>query len=251
MIKTVVIDEDLDRTETLVSLLESNCPSVSVIGAAQTVDGALAIIKNKQPDLAFLDMELSSGIGFKVLERIMAKGVEIVFVTAFHECAIRSLEFSAVPYLLRPLHVDKLKEAVARVGKPLNGEISVKTQSVFWDNLTAKGARLKRLMLPSQTGLELIDVDDIIRCQGEGSYTVFFIAGNKKIMVSKNIKEFESALEGHDFFRIHKTHLVNLNYVEQYIKGRGGMIIMKDGSEVNVSRYKKNELIKKLSETYS
>jgi len=251
MIKTVIIDEESSRRETLINLLDGYCPNVSVMGTAETVQGAFEIIKSRKPDLAFLDIELSSGIGFKVLEGIMAKGMEIIFVTSFNECAIRAFEFSAVPYLLRPFNVEKLKEVVTRVGKSLNGEISVKKQSVLWDNITAKDARIKRLMLPSQMGLELIDVDNIVRCQAEGSYTMFFLDGNKKIMVSKQLKEFESALEGHDFFRIHKAHLVNLNYVEQYIKGRGGVIIMKDGSKVNVSRYRKSELLKKMSETYS
>jgi len=178
----------------------------------------------------------------------MAKDFEIIFVTAFDQYAIKAFEFSAVSYLLKPVNINKLKEAVARVTKSFNGDINKKKLSALLENMATRDERIKKLMVPTQAGLELINIDDIIRCKGEGSYACFFLTSNKKVMVSKPLKGFESALEGHHFFRIHQTHLVNLKYVEKYIKGRGGALIMKDGSELDVSRHRKDELLKKLSE---
>lgn len=240
----IVIVEDEPRSRKFLNdILLEHCEDIAVVGLAGNVAEAVQMIKEKKPDLVFMDIELQTGTGFDVLEQIKGLQPAIIFTTAYDHYAIKAIKFSAVDYLLKPIDVEELKAAVAKTQSkaPQSQE---QTLEMLMQNLKQlKTNDNPTITLSVADGLEFIPVKDIIRLEAAGAYTNFFLKNNRKIMVSKNLKEYESLLSDHDFMRIHNSHIINLSEVKRMLKTDGGLAVMSDDAEIIISAKKKDDFV--------
>lgn len=244
-ISAIIVEDESKSIAALKNLLGVHCSHVDVIGTASNVKEAIHIIDKLKPDLVFLDIELPDGDGFEVMEKVSHKLFEIIFITAYDQYAVKAFELSALHYILKPINYQELKEAVERFGNRNKSEdIFDQKFSVLKNNLIGNS---NKIILPDTSGLQIIDIDDIIRCEADHNYTVCYLVDNNKLTISKSLNKFEAILEDAFFCRVHNKHLVNLKYIIKYNKGSGGSIIMNDGTELNVSKGRKNEFLEKLS----
>lgn len=249
MIQAIIIDDEQHCIEWLSKLLcDEFSTQIELTGTAQTVNEGIKLISVLQPDLVFLDVQIGDKTGFDLLYQINEKNFEVIFTTAYDKYAIQAIKFSALDYLLKPIDKEELEIAINK----LSGETSKKTTAAKMDtllhNLERKDNGLKRIIVPTNTGFELLDIADILRCESHINYTTIFLKENKKILVAKTLKEFEGMLSEHHFFRIHNSHLVNLSSVRSYHKGKGGSVILSDGTEIEVSTRRKDDFLKELSQ---
>jgi two-component system LytT family response regulator len=248
MIKAIIVDDELGARESLSKMIEKNCKQLEVIAKADSMLAAFEVITNKQPDLVFLDIEMPNGNAFDLLEKFKEINFNIIFTTAYDHYAIKAIKFSAIDYILKPIDPEELVEAVKRFEKKQNGQPSVldKQFKTLLSNVRPEN-KLKKVGIPDGDGLIFINLADIIRCESDGNYTFFILTSGKKIIASRTLGEYEQMFTEDNFFRIHRSHLVNLQHVKKYIKGEGGYVIMADDSQVEVSRRNKNEFLEKLS----
>lgn len=240
MLNCVIIDDEPDSVKTLDSLIREYCPNVNPTGNACSVEDALPLIDIHRPDLVFLDIELQDGTGFDILEKTRYRPFEVIFVTAFNQYAIKAFKHSATDYLLKPIDIDELKEAVIRVSRR-KSEKSVGNFSILLDNL--KSGSPRKLAIPTSQGFEYILVDNIVHIEAERSYCHIYLLDKRKIMVSKCMNDYQQILDERKFFRTHNSHLINLQHVKMYVKRDGGHVEMTDGSIVPLSRRKKDYFI--------
>jgi len=240
-IKALIVDDEKASRETILAYIEKYCENIEVIGEADDVPSAIIAIKNLKPELVFLDVEMPFGNAFDVLEQTAELNFETIFITAFNDYAIKAFNFSAAYYILKPIDIDELIKAVNKVKLHLNQKQTNVSSKVLYDNL--KNPENRKLVLPTTTGFEVIFITDIIRLSGSSNYTEIFLKDGKKKVVSKVLKFFEDMLSELGFMRVHKSHIVKLEAIQKYHKGRGGSIVMNDGSEVEVSPQKKQDLL--------
>lgn len=244
--KAILVDDENGSRESLALLLEKYCPQVQVLAKADSMTSALTAIQKYEPELVFLDIEMPNGSGFDLLEKIKDIDFDVVFITAYDHYAIRAIKFSAVDYLLKPVDPEDLKHAVKRVEeKRLSKKSLGDKYKTLLSNVKSE-TKLKKVAIPDGDGLVFISLTDIIRCDSDGNYTYFILNNGKKIMSSRTLGEYEEMFEGENFFRVHRSHLVNLDHVKKYIKGEGGYVVLSDNSQVEVSRRKKIEFLEKL-----
>ena len=246
MINAIIIDDEKDGAEVLEILIRQNCPAINIVSVDHSVTGAILSIKNLKPDLIFLDIEMPTGTGFDVVQATKDLDYQIIFITAYEHYAIKAFKTNAVDYLLKPIDIDELVFAVNNAEKRIS--VLGKSQTRHIESLLlSRMNKNKKISIPSQEGVFWVDLDDIIRLEAESNYTHVYTRNRKKFIVAKTLKSFEEQLNSSNFCRIHSTHLINLNEVERYIKGDGGIVILKDSSNLPVSRANKNELLKKLN----
>jgi two-component system LytT family response regulator len=244
--RAVIVDDERRSREMLSTLLEKHCPEISVTATAESVETALDCIRTHHPDLLFLDIEMPYGSGFDLLENIRGEQCRVIFTTAYDQYAIKAIKYCALDYLLKPIDHEELMQAVARAQR----EIGTQERSLetLLQSLTSRQHRISRIALPTADELIFVQVDEIVRCEAAGNYTTFHLHNGRTILVARPLKEYDTLLAELNFFRVHHSHLVNLNYVEKYIKGEGGYVVMSDRSHVMVSRRRKEELIRALSQ---
>lgn len=247
MIKAVIIDDEKSAREILSGMLKNYCPEVEITGMANSVKKGIELIQKLQPDLVFLDIKMPLGSGFDLLESIAKINFEVIFTTAYDQYALKAIKFSALDYLLKPIDVLELKAAVKKVSESKSQHLLNKKLETFIENITAKNKQLTKIVIPLSDGFKVIEVKDIIRCQSDRNYTNIFIADGSKILSSRTLKDFEELLSEYNFFRIHQSHLINLNKVKFYGKGRGGQVELSDGSTVDIARSKRAEFIKRFN----
>jgi len=205
----------------------------------------LQAIPEHHPQIVFLDIEMPGMNGFEMLEKLPAIDFEIIFTTSYDQYAIKAIRFSALDYLLKPIDREELQKAVQKVIErshhPFPQQLEILLQKIHQPISSAQ-----KIALPSMEGLQMIDVNSIISCASDSNYTIFFIRNKKKIVVSRTLKEIEEMLEEYPFLRVHNSYLINLNEIDKYIKGEGGYLVMSDGSNIDVSRSKKETLLNKL-----
>jgi two-component system, LytTR family, response regulator len=244
MIKAVIVDDEPYSCESLVTLLERYCPSVKVADICYSGEDALIAIKEQQPQIVFLDIEMPKMNGFEMLERLPEINFDIIFTTSYDQYAIKAIRFSALDYLLKPVDREELQKAIQKVAQrqhnPLPQQLEILLQKIN------KPASIQKIALPTMEGLQMVAVDSIISCTSDSNYTIFLLKHKQKIIVSRTLKEIEEMLEEYSFLRVHNSYMVNLNEVNKYIKGEGGYLIMSDESTIDVSRSRKEMLIKKL-----
>ena len=241
--RVVIVDDEPGARASLRRLIENEFPSVEVIGEAEGVNSAKKLIDELNPELAFLDVQMQDGTGFDLLKQIDLNNIQVVFVSAYDHFAITAIKFSAVDYLLKPVEKHDLESTLERIEKHKSDSELKKKIDLLLNNVN----RIDKIALPSLSGIEFVKLSDIVRCESDNNYTNFFLLGGGKIVVSKTLKEFEDMLESKGFFRTHKSHIINLNYLKKYIKGEGGSVIMEDGSEVLVSRRRKEDFMNVLA----
>lgn len=241
-IKTLIVDDEEMSRLTLINFIEKYTPELEIIGEAENIQQAQKIIEKAHPQLVFLDVEMPFGNAFDLLENLKHIDFQTVFVTAYSHYAIKALNFSASYYLLKPIDIDELVVAVNKVKENLI-DMSTKIQTeILLQNIKAENGN-QRLVLPVLDGFEVVKTKDIIMCKADGNYTEFYFQDGSKKVVSKNLKFFDSLLGEYQFLRVHKSYLVNLNEITAYHKGKGGLVSLSNGLQVEVSPNKKQELL--------
>jgi len=245
-IKAVIVEDELRSREFLKKLIEEFCPEVNVVETAATVDEAVAAINNHKPNLLFLDIELHSGTGFDVLQSVSHTDLRVIFTTAYDHYAVKAIKFSAVDYLLKPIDVDELQCAVKKAAEQLDNNYGGLALQELLKNIKKPAGSDFSVTLATSEGLEFVPLQEIIRMEASGPYTHFFLKGGKKIMVSKNLKEYEMLLSDHNFFRVHNSHMINMKEVKRMVKTDGGYAIMSDDSMISISPKKKEEFMEQI-----
>src|SRR5687767_12759476 len=244
MIRTVVIEDEEHSRKMLMEILHEHCRQINVVAEADSVKTGLDAIAEQRPQLVFLDIELQSETSFEMLERLPEINFELIFTTAFDHYALKAIKFCAIDYLLKPIDLKELQVAVAKADKRLNREYLNKNLEVLLNNIKSNSQNNHRIALSTLEGLLFVNVSDIIYCESSGPYTKFIFKQVDKIITSKHLKEYEDLLSGYDFFRIHKSYLVNLQEIKKYIRGEGGHIIMSNGAALNVSKQRKESFLR-------
>jgi two-component system LytT family response regulator len=246
MITTIIVDDELHCRMSLATLIEKNFPVLSVKAICKSPEEGIQAINEHHPDLVFLDVEMPPSSGFEMLQQLDEIDFEIVFTTAYEKYALQAIKFSAMDYLLKPIGKEDLAEVVLRMKERRSFEKSAKKIEALFENIKNMKGSSKKIVLPATNGIELIYLQDIVRLESNGNYTTFHLKNKQKIVVPKTIKEYEEMLEDVNFFRVHNSHIINLQYVKNYIKGEGGIVKMEDGSEIDVSRRRKDDFLKML-----
>ena len=243
MYRAIIID-DIDNSRiTLQHDLEKYCPRIKVIGEADSVVTGITIIEDRKPDVVFLDIQLGDGTGFDILERLDKIDFNVIFTTALDSYGIKAIKFSALDYLLKPIDTDELIAAVKKLDNyktkdDFNGSINL-----LLENIKDIQTTNKRIALNSADKIHMIYINDIIRCESQGSYTIFYLANKEQIVATRNLKEYEQLLEEYSFIRVHHSHLINFNFLKEFVKKDGGYAIMVDNTQVPVSFRKRNNLL--------
>lgn len=237
------MDDEPYCCESLLTLLEDN--EVEIVAVCHNGVDALDAIKKHSPDLVFLDVEMPKMNGFEMLEQLPSINFHLIFTTSYDRYALKAIRFSAIDYLLKPIDSDELQNAVKKVihhsQKPIAQQLEILMQKIH-----SPSTPINRIAMPTMEGLQMIQVDSIISCESDSNYTILRLKGNKKLVASSTLKEIEELLEDYSFVRVHRCYLVNLNEIDRYLKGEGGYLVMTDGSTIDVSRAKKETLLKKL-----
>lgn len=245
-LKAIIVEDELRSREFLKKLIEEYCQEVNVIDTAATVDEAVAAINNHKPNLLFLDIELHSGTGFDVLQALTYTDFRVIFTTAYDHYAVKAIKFSAVDYLLKPIDVDELQGAVKKAAEQLDNNSGGLALEQLLKNIKKSTDSDFSITLATSEGLEFVPLQEIIRLEASGPYTYFFLKAGKKIMVSKNLKEYEMLLSEHNFFRLHNSHMINMKEVKRMVKSDGGYAIMSDDSMISISPKKKDEFMEQI-----
>jgi two-component system LytT family response regulator len=248
--KAVIIDDAEKARIALRSDLKTYCPGVEVIGEGEGVVTGLDLILRLKPALVFLDIRMSDGTGFDLLEQIKAQktgNFKVIFTTAYNEYAIKAFKFSAIDYLLKPIDAEELKQAVDRITDQERTSVPSPDRLDFLlDSFKDIQASTKKIALASTDKIQIVSLADIIRCESQRNYTLFLLTGNRSILVTKTLKDYDDMLEEYGFLRVHHSHLINLKHMKEFVKTEGGFVLMSDASQVPVSVRKKEQLLKLL-----
>lgn len=248
MVRALIIDDEPRNVRILKNLLEEFCPEVTIEGEAGDVKTAFTAIRHYKPDLVFLDIEMPYGNAFDLLDKLMPIDFEVVFITAFDTYTLKAFKYSALDYLLKPVDIQDLKAAVKRAVERMAGKnINLQLANLL-GNLKNTQPGLQKIALPAIDGIIFVNVTEIIRFEANGSYTDVHLNSLEKITVSKNIKEYEDILPPSIFCRVHNSHIINLNRVKKYHKGRGGYLVMDDGTNIEVSIRRRDDFLAKFGQ---
>ncbi len=253
MIKAVIVEDEKHSRELLEELVKEYCEGVTVAGSAGSVAEALAMIEEIKPGLVFLDIELPDGDGFQILEKLDQPKFDLIFTTAYDQYAMRAFKFSATDYLLKPVDIEELQNAVQRVVEKQKegdgGGGQAEQLQALLRNIRQVGTPFKRIVLPTTNGFTVVNPEDIIRCESDRNYTFIFLKDGRRILVSRTIKEYDEMLADFNFFRIHQSHLINLLFLKNYTRGRGGYVELTDGTVLDVSARRKSEFLARMGGT--
>lgn len=250
MIRAILVDDEAQSREALSAKLKRNCPQVVLLEQCASAGEGIEAIARHTPDLVFLDIEMPVMNGFSMLETIGNISFDVIFTTAYDQYAIRAIRFSALDYLLKPVDVEELKQAVAQHEERIRQRQTPAPQhqlaALLQDFRAVQGGHNK-IALPTSDGYQLVQVREIVRVESDNNYCVFYFSEGKKFVVSRTLKEYEELLEEYNFCRVHNSHLVNMQYVNRYMKGEGGYVIMDDGTSIEVSVRRKPAFLQQLT----
>jgi two-component system LytT family response regulator len=249
MIRAIIIDDEQHCIDKLHNLLEQNQKSkIELLGSFKNVTDGIKAVNNLQPDLVFLDVQINNETAFDFLKKLNAINFDLIFTTAFEKYAVQAFKFSAIDYLLKPIEAEDLNRAIEKlINKISRDEIKSKVEVLFHNFLNTQSG-FKKISVPTINGLVILQVSEIIRCESDVNYTNIFLRDKSHMMVAKTLKEFEEILTDYNFFRIHNSHLVNLSHIKSYNKGKGGFVVLSDGSQIEVSTRRKELFMKRLAE---
>lgn len=237
-IKAIIIDDEEHARENLLDMLNEYCSNVEIIGLSAEIQESKKLIEELKPDLIFLDIKLSNSSGFELLELIKRRSFGVIFVTAYDNYAIKAIKFSAIDYLLKPINCKDLVKSVEKFSNRTEIEKKATQLELLMENLSNERS-FSRIGINAEGKMEFLAIKKIIRLQGESNYTRIFLEGYQTMLVSKTLVEFEELLDGLGFFRVHKTHLVNLSYIKTIEKSSDCHLILTDESRIPVSRRRK------------
>ena len=245
MIKAIIVDDEPYCCDTLAILLERYCPQVEVTGRYLSGGEALEPIRQSPPQLLFLDIEMPRMNGFELLEKVGEVNFELIFTTSYDQYAIKAIRHSALDYLLKPIDREELMESIQKVEQRLRAPLPQQIDLLF-QKLQTPAHAFNKIAIPTMEGLQMVAVSSIIHCASDSNYTILLLKDRQRVVASRTLKEIEELLEDYSFLRVHHSSVVNLNEVDKYVRGEGGYLVMSDGSAVNVSRSRKEGLVRRL-----
>lgn len=248
MLTAVLVDDMPQALELLESDIQSNSFDIEIIGTAQSVVEAAKLLRNTKPDILFLDIMLGDGTGFDLLDIVPDLNSKIIFVTASDEYAIRAFKFAAIDYVLKPYSLDELKNSIDKAKQQLHPDNE--RLGILKDTLSTANKKPQKISLHTLEKISVVDVEDIIRCESDSNNTLFYLNDGQKIFVTKTLKYFADMLKEFGFIRTHQSHLVNMQYIKEFIKSDGGYLMLKNGSNIPVSMRKRAEVIEIITTIY-
>jgi len=249
--KTIIVEDEKKSMEMLAGILAKNCPNVEIVGLGKNVKEGVQLIKELKPDLVFLDISMPDGSGFDLLEQVGGINFELIFATASDAHAIRAIKYSACDYLLKPIDIEELKAAVDKATKKKNtAPANMQNLQFLVEQLKRSDDNYQKITLPTGNAFEIVSLKDIIRCEADTSYTIFYLADKRKLMVSAGLKHYEELLPESNFIRVHHHHLINMQHVLRFLKVDGGYAVMSDGSQIEISRRKKDAFLEKMNKSF-
>jgi two-component system LytT family response regulator len=241
-LKAILIDDELNSLQNLHNKLEKYCPAVKVVSALQKPEEAVPFIRQQKPDVLFLDIEMPKMNGFRLVEALGDFEGEIIFITAYNHFAIDAMRISAFDYLVKPVSIADLQNAVARLQQQKSKHTKERL-NVLKQSIQENKSQENKIAVPTNEGLEFIIIKNIIRIESSTNYSRLYFINKQPLLVTRLLKDFEDILTPYRFFRVHNSHLINLNYISKYIRGEGGQVVMENGDVVDVSRRKKDEFL--------
>ncbi|MGZ3900913.1 MAG: LytR/AlgR family response regulator transcription factor [Bacteroidia bacterium] len=246
--KTLIVEDEKKSRDMLAAIIQKNCPQLEIVGLANNVKEGVEMINSLNPELVFLDISMPDGSGFDLLEKVQGHKFELIFATASDQHAIRAIKYSACDYLLKPIDIDELKAAVDKaMQKKKIAPPSMENLQFLIQQLKRTDDNFQKITLPTGNAYEIVNIKDIIRCEADTSYTIFYLTDKRKLMVSAGLKHYEELLPEHDFIRVHHHHLINMNHVVRFLKEDGGYAVMSDGTKIEISRRKKEAFLERLA----
>ena len=243
--KAIIVDDDSRVANIITKLIETDFDDIVVVASAEDIETGIRCIKEHKPDLLFLDINLPDGTGFDLLKNLGHIDFKIIFITAFGEYALQAIKFSALDYILKPIDIEELTKAVEKAREIIHLEEEQLKVNTLLENFEEK-RNLRRIVLHTSECLHYVNLDEIIRCEADNNYTFFYLTNDRKILVSKTLKEFAELLKESGFLRVHQSHLINSLYVDRFVKSDGGYLLMKDNSNVPVSMSNRQQILKAL-----
>lgn len=245
-ITTLLVDDEKDSRETLERYILKYCPQLQLVGQAENIQVARQLIDQHHPQLVFLDVEMPRGNAFDLLEQWAEIPFHTIFVTAFSKYAVQAFNLSAAQYLLKPLEIEALEKAVEEVVQRIEKDEKFNTAKILMENILSINNTSQKLVLPLLEGFDIVRSTEILYCEAADNFTCFYFKNGQKSMICRSLKFYESVLEPLGFCRIHRSHLINLDTVVRYNKGKGGSVILENGKELMVSNSRKEELLKRI-----
>lgn len=246
MIQAIIIDDEKKCISLLEKMLKKQFPDIQIAAVTSQPEDGIKLIRQLEPDLVFIDIEMPRKNGFEVLEATKDIAYDIIFTTAYNQYAINAIRFSALDYLLKPIDETELTQAVQRFKAKHQSDSRQQQIDLLFSNLRNFTQPYNKLSVATTEGVIFINIPDILFCEATGSYTTLHLKSNDKLVTSKTLKDFEELLEAHSFYRTHHSYIINLNEIKRYIKGDGGSVLMSNAAELPVSKRKKDEFLKKL-----
>ncbi len=247
----IIIDDETPARNNLKQIIKDNFKDANVIGEADSVKTGLELLNQTKTDIVLLDINLSDGSGFNILEQVKNINFQVIFVTAYNDYAIKAFKFNALDYVLKPIELSQLTRVFDKARELLNDDFITKEElNIVLDNYSKKDED-KKLVIQEFNKVSFVAIKKIIKFISDGSYTTIYLNDNTKLTCSKTIKVYQELLPESMFYRVHNSSLINMNYVSEFNKEDGGYVVMSDGSHVQISRRRKNEFFRILTEKFS
>jgi two-component system LytT family response regulator len=244
MLTAIIIDDERRSRNTLRQKLAQHCPAVQVVAECENGEEGIKRIEEKDPAIVFLDVEMPRMNGFTMLQQLHKRNFELIFITAYDHYAIQAIKFSALDYLVKPIEIKELVQAIGRVEEKQRNSLPNQRLELLLQNLEQNKEERLCIALPTNNGLEFIRMEYIVHLEAHDNYTHIFLNDNRKYVVSRTLKEFEELLPAKTFFRIHNSHIINKNFADRYIRGEGGQVVLSNGAVLDIAKRKKAEFLK-------
>ncbi|WP_299884042.1 LytTR family DNA-binding domain-containing protein [uncultured Lacinutrix sp.] len=243
-VNAIIVDDEVNNVDLLVHFLTQYCPDINIIGKATTKSEGVSLVNELKPELLFLDIMLDQGTGFDLLEEVTFNETKIIFVTAFDEFAIKAFKYNAVDYILKPIEIDQLIKAVEKACLDISHHKFTERHQVqnLYRTVTNNNLPLNLIAIPSKDKIDFVKIEDIIYIKSEGRYSIFNLKGNKQIVATKNLGEYETMLDANTFFRIHNSYLINLTKVLSINKSGGNYCVMENSEQLPIAKRRQDQL---------
>lgn len=246
----LIVDDESRARETITQLIQLFCPQITAVAEADSVETALQSIETRQPDVLLLDIRLGMGTGFDILKQTKAKSLNVIFITAYNEYAVKAFKVSAIDYLLKPIDPDDFIEAIEKAHQRVLKDSLEARIDLFLHNISHKEAPISKITLNTAESFHIVEVDQIVYCQADKNYTTFYLSHQAPIVVSKNLREYESLLPSKHFIRSHQSYLVNLQHVVRYEKGDKNHLVTTNDWTVPIALRRKDKVLQALKEMH-
>lgn len=240
--RALIVDDELLPRQAIASILQEHFSEIEIVGQASSVKQAVQLIEETHPELVFLDVDLTDGTGFDILNLVKPVDFKIIFITAHQEYALKAIKFSAFDYILKPVSIVELKQAVDRVLSEQATHGQHLKLDAFYTNFENIRKEVKKIVLKTSESIHLVNVSDIIRCEADNNYTTFYLVSGDRIIISKGLKDYEDLLGVYGFFRVHQSHLINIKFISRFEKKDGGFVVLTDKTHIPVSQRKRQKL---------